>query len=237
MYLSTKDNTKLFYTIKGEGIPIVMIHGNNQSQSIFDTQSDFFSPFFCVIRMDSRAHGKSERGTQKLTLDLLTSDLFQLINVLGLEDLIIIGYSDGANIALKLAVEYPVSLKGLVLISPNLHVDGLKPHFKKPLQLINRLTHLSRGFIRSNLWLEKLDLMTQNTGISLDVLKNVNIPVLILSGEYDIIHRHHLEEINNALPNAQLEIIKNHGHAIINSPNAELISRIYGFLSANFHHK
>lgn len=234
MYLNTLGNAKLYYSIKGEGAPLILIHGNGQSHDIFSAQSDYLGQYYKVISVDSRAHGDSTHGDFPLSLDLLVQDIYTLIQFLNLDNLSIIGYSDGANIAIKLAIELVeeqnISLSRLILISPNFHIDGLKSYLKWPLKLLKITTkNLSRLNALSH-YLEKLALMAENTNISYEALSKFKTPVLILAGEFDIIHRHHLEEIQHAFANATLQIIENTGHAIIQKSTLNLNHLIHSFL-------
>ncbi len=236
MYLNTQGNAKLYYEITGAGAPLIMIHGNSQNHDVFSVQAAYFSQYYKVISVDSRAHGESTHGDLPLSLDLLVQDIYDLIHFLNADNLTIIGYSDDANIAIKLsirlALEQTISLYKLILISPNFHINGLKPYFKWPLKLIKIITQkVNRpNFLRH--YLEKLALMAENTNISYKSLSTFLTPVLILSGEFDIIHRYHLEEIQHAFANATLQIVEKTGHAIIQKRNLDLNHQIHTFLKA-----
>ena len=59
---------KLHYQEKGEGEPMILLHGNGEEGSYFAHQMDYFSRNYRVIVVDTRGHGKSPRGTASLPL-------------------------------------------------------------------------------------------------------------------------------------------------------------------------
>ena len=53
----------LYYTEKGQGKPLILLHGNGEYGSYFESQMDYFSKTRRVIAVDTRGHGRSPRGT------------------------------------------------------------------------------------------------------------------------------------------------------------------------------
>lgn len=56
----------LVYDVMGQGAPVVLLHGNSQDSSYFEQQFDVLSQSYQLIAMDTRAHGRSSRGTAPL---------------------------------------------------------------------------------------------------------------------------------------------------------------------------
>ncbi len=52
----------LYYRSYGDGVPLIMLHGNMQSAKLFHKQLVFFTDTCRVITIDSRGHGKSSHG-------------------------------------------------------------------------------------------------------------------------------------------------------------------------------
>lgn len=59
---------KLHYQEKGEGEPMILLHGNGEDGSYFAHQMDYFSRNYRVIVVDTRGHGQSPRGTAPFTI-------------------------------------------------------------------------------------------------------------------------------------------------------------------------
>ena len=74
---------KLHYEEKGTGQPMVLLHGNGEDSSYFKNQIEYFSKKYRVIAVDTRGHGKSERGTAPFTLRQFARDLKSFLDEMG----------------------------------------------------------------------------------------------------------------------------------------------------------
>ena len=97
----------LYYEEQGKGEPIFLLHGNGEDGTYFVNQLNFFSDKYRMIAVDTRGHGKSPRGTAPFTMEQFAADLRELMERLQISRAIILGFSDGANIAMKFALKYP----------------------------------------------------------------------------------------------------------------------------------
>ena len=103
------DNKKLFYTVEGNGKPLLLLHGNTASGKMFDPIIPLFSEKNTVIRMDFLGCGQSGRS-EKWPTDLWYSwgeQAAALLKYLGSCQVNVIGCSGGALAALNLALEHP----------------------------------------------------------------------------------------------------------------------------------
>ena len=109
----------------GNGEPLILLHGNGEDGTYFARQMECFCNRFRVIAVDTRGHGGSPRGTAPLTLDQFACDLGAFMDERGIERAHILGFSDGANIALLFALAYQERVRSLVLNGGNLFPEGL----------------------------------------------------------------------------------------------------------------
>jgi non-heme chloroperoxidase len=93
----TTDGTIIPYEIKGEGKPIIFIHGLYGKSKDFKEAINTLSQKYCCITYDNRGHGASKE-TSGLTIKQFAKDLKELIAFLSLENITIVGYSMGAFI-------------------------------------------------------------------------------------------------------------------------------------------
>ena len=70
---------ELHYTCVGEGPVLILLHGNGEDSSFFESQIEEFSQDFCVCAIDTRGHGMSPRGEAPFTLFQFAEDLLNWI--------------------------------------------------------------------------------------------------------------------------------------------------------------
>ena len=108
---------KLCYEVKGEGYPVVLIHGFGVKKEQWIGQFGTLSEHFKVIRLDNRGAGKSDRQDEPYTMKLFAEDVKGLLDYLGIEKSHIIGWSVGGMIAQHFAIKFPNSVEKLILIN------------------------------------------------------------------------------------------------------------------------
>lgn len=105
-YLDTSE-AHLYYEVVGHGTPVLMLHGNSQSHHVFHSYKRNLQKSYQVILMDSRGHGRSMTARQSFTIHDMACDAAALLDHLGIAKAILLGFSDGANIALEFACCFP----------------------------------------------------------------------------------------------------------------------------------
>ncbi len=107
-------------------MPILMLHGNGEEHGIFGPMIDAaLQHGKTVIALDSRAQGKSTRGTARLTYELLAQDALAAMDALGATRAHVMGFSDGAIEGLLMARDHPDRVASLLSIGANLTPDGI----------------------------------------------------------------------------------------------------------------
>jgi pimeloyl-ACP methyl ester carboxylesterase len=223
---------RIFYIAVGSGEALIMLHGNRQNIGFFYKQSEFFKSRYRIIGLDSRGHGKSSFGEERLTIQLLAEDVKTVIEKLGLENVNVMGFSDGANVAIQLAIIMQNRLKSLVLVSANLYPGGIKAFARIPIKLAYmffRLMSCIKLFERKE---QLFYLMAHNTNISPDSLKEIKAPTLILVGEHDIVKRKHTKIIEQKIASAEMVTIKDTGHMLLWHKDKEANKIILDFLES-----
>lgn len=107
---------KLYYRIRGtEGPPLLLINGLSQSVANWTTQAASLRKHFRVIMFDGRGQGRSDLGTQPLSLDTHIEDILALLDHLEIEKAYVVGFSHGGRLGLRLAAEHPERVSRLVV--------------------------------------------------------------------------------------------------------------------------
>jgi pimeloyl-ACP methyl ester carboxylesterase len=124
------DGIRLHYIEKGEGPPVVLIHGNVVTAEDFVLSGVFdrVARNHRVIAIDRPGYGYSERPQGSLWTAIEQADLLQeAFDQLGIERPIVVGHSWGALVAMELALGQPDAVSGLVLLGgyyhPTVRVD------------------------------------------------------------------------------------------------------------------
>src|SRR5437870_332290 len=112
----TVDDTRLHFVIKGEGRPVVLIHGNPGSGQDWTRVFGPLSGLHKVIAFDRPGHGRSERPKHiDVTVEVQARLLHDALKQLHVERPIVVGHSWGGALALVYAINYPQEVAGVVL--------------------------------------------------------------------------------------------------------------------------
>ena len=167
----------LYYQEKGNKEPLILLHGNGEDGSYFKNQIDYFCGRYRVIAVDTRGHGKSPRGTKPFTIEQFSCDLYDFMMDLKISNAVILGFSDGANIAMEFAMKYPNKVKALILNGGNLNPRGIKRTTQIPIEIgykIARQFASKSPNAKKNA--EMLGLMVHEPNIEPDELTKITAP-------------------------------------------------------------
>ncbi|HJU29436.1 MAG TPA: alpha/beta fold hydrolase [Candidatus Binataceae bacterium] len=109
------NGVELAYELRGAGAPMVMIHGAQGDQSMFDDMAASFARRFQVLTFDQRGSGLSEKPEMDYTIALLADDTAALMDHVGFAAADVVGASMSGPIAQELALRHPHKVRSLVL--------------------------------------------------------------------------------------------------------------------------
>ncbi|MGI6221844.1 MAG: alpha/beta fold hydrolase [Coriobacteriales bacterium] len=200
---------ELHYEEAGSGDPMILLHGNGEDHRYFNNQIDHFSKRFRVIALDTRGHGDSPRGDEPLSIAQFADDLYGFMKSLKLSHATILGFSDGANIAMSFALEHPEMADALILNGGNLNFKGLKTKVRISLTISHWLATFGSNKSQSAAEnKELLELMIFEPNLTPEMLNGLTMPTLVIAGTDDMIADDHTRLIYESLPNATLEILE-----------------------------
>ncbi len=207
------------------------MHGNGENSSYFGNQINYFQRKYRVIALDTRGHGKSPRGDAPFTIEQFSCDLYDFMNAHQIPSAIILGFSDGANIAMKFAMKHPNMVKALILNGGNLNPKGVKRTTQLPIEIGYKIArHFAAKSPDAGKNAEMLGLMVNDPNIEPHELSRITMPTLVICGTNDMIKESHTKEIAENLPDAVLTILKG-THFIANKCPAEFNRAVDDFLS------
>ena len=221
---------KLHYIEQGSGEPLILLHGNGEDSGYFASQISFFSSSYRVIAVDTRGHGKSPRGVGPFTLDRFSDDLKSFLDELSIDKAVILGFSDGANIALLFTLKYPEYVSRLILNGATLRPSGVTLSLWLRINAAAAKTALSHktdpASVRKR---ELLRLMTREPHISKRELSSVSVPTLVIAGDSDMIRGRHTKSIGRGIPGSRTVIIPG-THFIARDSSEEFNRQVNDFL-------
>ena len=203
------NGTKLYYETYGQGEPLLLLHGNGQSISDFTGQIPELAKLYQVIAVDTRAQGQSTNGKQTLTYDLFAEDMSALLTALNIPAAHVVGWSDGGNTGLSLALHHPQPVKKLVTMGANLWADTLAV-------TAATLREVRKGKAMTT-WLYPINKQARQMRPLMVLLLNyprmkatdlagIAAPTLVLAGEKDLIQDAHTRLIASSLPHGAVHI-------------------------------
>ena len=219
-----------FYIEKGQGKPLVLLHGNGESSDYFRGQIDEFARYYHVFALDTRGHGRTPRGEMPFTIRQFADDLRGFLDARGIDRAHILGFSDGGNIAMIFAMRYPERVDRLILNGANLNTAGVKRIVQVPVELGYRIARSKAEkseSARKNA--EMLGLMVNDPNVDPKELSAIRAKTLVIAGTRDLIKASQTRQIAAGIPDAGLVWIKGN-HFIARKNPAEYNRAVLAFL-------
>jgi len=216
------NGVSLYYEAFGEGDPVLVLHGGTAFLETMHYQITALAQDHFVIAPDSRAHGRStDVENVPLTYALMADDMIALMDQLGLQRVDVVGWSDGGNIGLDMAIRYPARVGKLVTYGSNFHFSGAGAGLPETVDPDNARWEVVRSFYERvapdpqhwPVFLNKIMTMWRAyPTFSAQDLRGVRAPVLVMAGEFDSVDDAHTRAMAAAIPGATLDIIEGEDH-------------------------
>ena len=192
---------------------LVLLHGNGEDLHIFDRQISCFSPYFKVIAVDTRGHGQSTRGTAPLNFHTFAADLVATLDALHIDKAHIVGFSDGAIIALHTALTAPARVASMVLLGANYNFKGLRWMPRLQILMVYVCLSVASLFLkkmrkRKEIW----GLMVFQPNMTIEEISRITAPTLVITGEKDMVSQRQNDEISRAITGSRRLIIPGSDH-------------------------
>ena len=226
------NNISIWYTIYGptNGVPVLFLHGGLANSNYWGLQVQQLQSTYQCILMDSRAQGRSPSSSVNLTYDLMTSDVVHLLDLLGFSKVNVVGWSDGANIGLDLAMKHPDRLYSLFAFGANYkpsdeHDKPMPPVFaaylKRAQAEYEALNPSKKYQILFNDLLTMWASYPKWTEVDLGKIPS-DLPVWIVDGDHEeAINREQTDTLARWIPQAGELILPRTSHfAFIQDPNS-----------------
>lgn len=116
-FYADSNGTKLFYQIKGEGEPLVLIMGFGADGNVWEKHLEEYQKHFKCIVLDNRGVGKSDQPKGPYSTWMMAADVVAVMDHAGIDKARLAGISMGGAITQELALNYPNRVHSIALIS------------------------------------------------------------------------------------------------------------------------
>ena len=215
------DGARIWYATYGSGSAAILLHGGLGHSGNWGYQVPMLvSSGHRAVLIDSRGHGRSTRDLRPFTYELMASDVLAVMDALHVEKAAVVGWSDGACIALILARQAPARIAGVFFFGCNMDPSGTKPFEPTPTierciaRHIKDYAELSATPGQFKAFAEAVQQMQRTEpNYSPRDLADVHVPVAIVQSEHDeFIKPEHAEYLARSIPGAELIVLPGVSH-------------------------
>jgi pimeloyl-ACP methyl ester carboxylesterase len=236
----------MYYEVHGEGRPVVLLHGGMSSiRSSFPTQIPVLARNHRVVAIEQVGHGHTaDVPGRELSYEGMTEDTAALLTQLGIRDADVIGFSDGGQIALRLAFTHPELVRRVV--ASGVGLGELTPEQQKqtknlspdllPKELREEYARVSPdGAEHWNVIFDKVRTMWAKPGWGLTKpeLAIIKARTLLVYGDRDFTTLEEAAVIRHSIPGAQLCILPGTGHPTFRDRPDWLNAIVLDFIDRN----
>lgn len=212
---------EMYYEVHGPagGVPLVLLHGGGSTIGVtFGRVLPVFAQSRRVIAVEEQGHGRTTDRDAPVRFETSADDVAALLRHLGLERADLFGFSNGASVALQVAIRHPDLVRRLVFASAMTRRDGAHPQlweFMRQADFSNMPQPLKDAFLRVNPDTAQLrtmhdkdaERMRNFSDVPDELVRAVRAPTLIVIGDRDVVKPEHALELARLLPDARLLIL------------------------------
>lgn len=217
----------------GAGPTVVLLHGNGEDLTSLAPVAALLAAHARVLSVDSRGHGRSPRGDGPLTIARMADDVAAVLAAEATGPVDVVGFSDGGNVALMLALRHPELVRALVVYGANTEPRGLtaRAQVQVTAQWVReRVAGVVSPAARARA--EVTDLTVHQPRIPLRALARITVPVLVAAGEHDVVRRSHTEAVAAHLPAGRCVVVPGADHGLPLSDPATFAALVRELLTA-----
>ena len=211
----------MYYEVHGrrDGVPLVLLHGGGSTIEVtFSRVLPVFASSRRVIAVEEQGHGRTTDRNAPVTFESSADDVAALLRYLKVDQADIFGFSNGASVALQVAIRHPRLVRKMVFASSITKRDGAQPQlweFMKQADFSNMPQPLKDAFLRVNPDVQQLKTMQYKDAERMrtfedvpdELVRSVHAPTLIVLGDQDIVKPEHAVELTRLISGARLLIL------------------------------
>ncbi len=215
------EGARIWYASYGEGAPVILLHGGLGHSGNWGYQIPaLLGAGHRVVVIDSRGHGRSTRDARPYRYELMASDVLAVMDALQLERAAMVGWSDGACIAMVLGIMVPERVTGVFFFGCNMDPSGTKPFVPTP--IIERcFSRHAKDYAQLSATPDDFEafvgavstMMKTEPNYHAGDLARIRVRVAIVQSEHDeFIKPEHADYLARSIPGAELILLPGVSH-------------------------
>jgi len=246
---ATVNGLRIYYEVYGPpdgGTPIVLLHGGDPA---IETSWAEILPVLArthrVIAFDQQGHGRTPDADRPFTFEGSADDTSALLAYLHVAKADLMGFSNGASIAMQVAIRHPQLVRRLVLVSGMARRGDLRPEFWEGMRKAT-LKDMPPGLAEAyrkvaphpeqlpSFFQKSVDRMLGFQDWPDAAVRSISAPALVMIGDADVVRPEGAVELVNRLPHARLAILPLTDHeGMITTRAGWLIPMVEAFLDGD----
>jgi pimeloyl-ACP methyl ester carboxylesterase len=210
---------KMYYEIHGSGFPLVLIHGGGSTiNTSFSTILPSLATNYMVIAVELQAHGHTSDRDAPESFEQDADDVAELLKQLKIEHADVLGFSNGANTTMQIAIRHPRLPRKLILASSFYKKEGMHAEFWRGMEnaSFSDMPQIYKDeFLKiknepaalMNMFQKDAKRMQTFTDWPDDYIRSIKAATLVVVADQDIMTPEHAVEMYRLLPNARLAIL------------------------------
>ena len=209
----------MYYEIHGRGTPLVLIHGGGSTiETSFGKILPLLAPHYKVIAVELQAHGHTNDRDRAESFEQDADDVAALLQFLKINKAHILGFSNGGNTAMQIAIRHADLVNKLVPVSSFYKREGMIAGFWEGMEqatLENMPLLLKTHYLQINndqrslqtMFNKDKERMLQFKDWRDEILRSITAPTLLVVADRDVVTTEHAVKISHLIPNARLLIL------------------------------
>jgi pimeloyl-ACP methyl ester carboxylesterase len=213
---------RTWYDEHGAGDPVVLLHPGMASARAFGPNLEALADRFRVLTPERRGHGRTPDVDGPISYDLMAQDTIAFLERVVGGPARLVGCSDGAIVALLVALARPDLVERLVLAAGVFHRDGWLPGVVDPdapphEAIVEGYAELSPdGREHFPVFAAKMARMhADEPALTPAELENVRCRTLVMVADDDEVALEHAVELYRALPDGELAVVPGTSHGLL----------------------
>jgi pimeloyl-ACP methyl ester carboxylesterase len=232
-------DVKTWYDEYGEGEPLVLMHGGLVDARFFEPNLGPLAEHFHVYTPERRGHGHTPDVPGPITYQLMADDTIAFLETVVREPADLVGHSDGAFVAMLVAMQRPELVKRLVMISGGFSKEGeAAPDAEWDVDAIAEFLGPAYAEVSPD-GLDHFKVVATKIGemaarephLKASDLAAVTARSLVMFSDDDLVTMGHVVEMYDALPNAELAVVPGTSHFLTQEKPALVNALVLDFLT------